>query len=153
MGTINYGTNNYITMGLNIDRLYDAEPDRDILDFIIEDLYAAAEAVLDNYYFYYYHVVIKPGYYDGFYIDIEENFPVFYDDSREKAEANKELTQLKKCMFELLNAGLVAYYPGWATSYENATGTKKAIKKAVAEMRASIKYTPTWRQYAREGCI
>ena len=82
MGTINYGTSDYITMGI---RPYDATkmqrdpefmeyinataaeygttPETEIDNYIIDSYdadYDNAAAILDNYNFYYFHIAIKP---------------------------------------------------------------------------------------------
>lgn len=141
MGAINYETSDYITIGLNLNRVNDTEY-----------YYNIASAVIDEYSFYYFNVAIKPGYYDGFTVQIENNFPVAFDWYQEKNDAHKEITQLKKCLLELCKkAGLVEVFTGWCTRYSTKAETRQAIKKAVQEMRSDVKSTPTWAQYNR-GC-
>lgn len=141
MGAVNYKTSDYITIGLNLNRVNDTEY-----------YYNIASAVIDKYSFYYFNVAIEPGYYDGFIVQIENNFPVAFDWYQEKNDAQKEITQLKKCLLELCKkAGLVEVFPGWGTKYSTKEETRQAIKKAVQEMRSDVKTTPTWAQYNR-GC-
>jgi hypothetical protein len=140
MGTINYKTSDYITLGV-LTNEYSEED--------IEFLYTEAQDILDNYNFYYIHVVICPGYYEGFSIDIELNYPVYYDDTTEKKEALKEVTALKKCLFELANVGLCACTPGWCTGYADYKRTIADIKNATKEIKNDICATPTWRTYAK----
>lgn len=144
MGAVNYGTGDYITFGLNVGQIAEQAEQ--------EYLQSVADSVIDEYGFCYFHVAIKPGYYDGFTVQIENNFPVAFDWYQEKRDAQKEITQLKKCLLELCKkAGLVQVFPGWCTGYSTEAETRQAIKKAVQEMRSDVKSTPTWAQYNR-GC-
>ena len=141
MGAVNYKTGDYITIGLNLNRVNDTEY-----------YYNIASAVIDKYSFYYFNVAIEPGYYDGFIVQIENNFPVAFDWYQEKNDAQKEITQLKKCLLELCKkAGLVEVFPGWCTGYSTEAETRQAIKKAVQEMRSDVQSVPTWALYNR-GC-
>ena len=176
MGAINYFTSDYITLGL---RPYDADDfinDQGFMDFIrdewnidISDQNAVYNAVrneisncyecdyenikteLEKHYFYYYHVTIKPGYYEGFTLDIENNFPVALDSWEDRRDANKEITEIKQFLIDCAGLGLVACSPGWCTGYKDYKGTLKAIREAVKEMRSELKTVPTWTQYNR-GC-
>ena len=159
MGTINYYTSNYITLALqtweDIYTLVNGECEKDIRDLTpeeIEDYYNEVEAALNKYDFYYFHVVIKPGYYEGFSIFIENNFPVCFDWSEDKRGAQKEITQIKKFLLECVDIGLVKCSPGWCTGYSNGHDTVKAIKEAIKEMREDVRQTPTeYTYYRREA--
>lgn len=146
MGAINYGSNEIINLGLDVSE----EDDFDILGEEVCYIYDDIKDILDDYYFYYYHVVIKEGYYNGFYLDIESNISI-YDDYIEKQEAQKELTQLKKFLHRCVDNGLAVYTPGWCTSYYNLKESKNLINKAIAKERENIKDRPTWGQYVKEG--
>lgn len=142
MGAVNYGTGDYITLGLNVNQI-DDESEQNIMR-------GWADAIIEKYGFYYFHVAAKSGYYEGFTIEIENNFPVAFDWYQEKQDAQKEITQLKKCLLELCKeAGLVEVFPGWCTGYSTEAETQDAIKKAVQEMRDDVRKTPTWAQYNR----
>lgn len=148
MGTINYGTSDYITIGYNLnwdDSEFETWEEMEYekqLD--IEDTYTNIRAILNKYDFIFYHVVIKPGYYEGFHINIENNFPYCYDSREDKRAAQKEVTKLKAFLIECVNTGLVQVWPGWCTSYNTHNESVEAIKTAVKEMRAEIKSIPTW---------
>lgn len=172
MGTINYYTSDYITLGAKPYDYSDFENDTEFMEeaqnhineyggtidnYIqdyINELYECdlsnIEHELNKHNFYYYHVVIKPGYYEGFSIDIENNFPIAFDSWEDKLLANKEITEIKKFLTECAGLGLVKCSPGWCTTYYNYTETINAIQKAVREMRDEIKTIPTWRQYEKE---
>ena len=155
MGAVNYSTSDYITMGLKPYDISDCEDengdiDYEMLEMAYEDDMTNIENILSRYSFYYFHVTIKPGYYEGFTIDIENNFPVAYDDWEDKRAAQREITRLKQCLLECAGSGLVTCYPGWCTGYEDYKGTCKAIAAAIKDMREEVKNTPTWAQYERE---
>lgn len=172
MGAVNYATSDYITLGVRPYDVYDLENDVDFmaeiraevkeyggtveeaLNSYISDCYKAdlenTNDILSRFSFCYYHLTIKPGYYEGFTLDIENNFSCAYDGWEDRREAQKEITQLKKCLLELAGVGLVECWPGWCTGYEDYKGTCKAIEAAVKAMRDEVKTIPTWRQYERE---
>lgn len=151
MGAINYYTSDYITMGL---RPYDIEDftdengvDYDEMQFCYNCDYENIETELNKHDFYYFHVAIKPGYYEGFTLDIENNFPVALDSWEDRNAANKEITEIKQFLIDCAGLGLVQCSPGWCTGYNDYNGTIKAIKNAIKNMRQEIKSVPTWAQY------
>lgn len=153
MGTVNYSRSDYITMGV---KPYDPESFADEngnIDYEeIESCYESdqenAEFIIEKYCFYYFHISTKPGYYEGFSVDIEFNFPAFFDNWQERAEAQKEVTSVKKCLVELAGVGLVSCRPGWCTAYDDYNGTLQQIRAAIKAMRADVAETPTFRQYS-----
>lgn len=171
MGTINYGTSDYITLGIEPYNYSDFEKDQEFMEEAkkqvkkyggtIEDCiyneintcyecdYMNAEYILNKYPLHYFHVAIKSGYYEGFYIDIESNFSIAYDNYIEKREAQKEITQIKKMLIELAGVGYGEVYSGWVSSYMDYKTTLKSINRAIKEMRSEAASIPTWRQYER----
>ena len=171
MGAVNYFTSKYITMGLKPYDASDFENDEDFMNELqeevnkyggtleealnnyifnaYEDDYTNVEAILEKHMFYYYHIIIKPGYYEGFTLDIENNFPVAFDGWENRREVNKEITEIKQFLINCAGLGLVACSPGWCMKYEDYEGTIKAINVAIKEMREEAKATPTWRQYEK----
>lgn len=156
MGTINYGTSDYITLGI---RPYDTddfidengEIDYNLINIYYEDDFTNIENELKKHNFYYYHIALKSGYYEGFYLDIENNFSVALDNWEDRRAANKEITEIKQFLIDCAGLGLVKCSPGWCTGYYDYNETVAAISDAVKEMRAELKTIPTWRQYEREG--
>ena len=142
MGAVNYGTSDYINIGLNVDAGLD--------EWEVEQIRDEVQVILNKYGFYYFHVAIKPGYYEGFYIDIENNFPVCFDLCEEKQDAQKELTQLKMALFECVGVGLVQYSPGWCTGYYTPAETVENIKAAIKSARDEVKNIPTYKQWIKE---
>lgn len=168
MGTVNYKTSKYITIGMQPLCAYDLEHDEQFMqemqeqvneyggsienavsDYIEEcaeeDLYIAENA-LNKYVFSFFDVRIVPGYYEGFSIQIDTVYN-YYDDWKEKREALKEATQLKKFLLECVGNGLVQCFPGWCTAYASPEKTRRAILEAVAEIKREIKAEKTFRQY------
>ena len=142
MGTINYKTSNYITIGYNCAFI---DYDDEFYHEYITDDYDQVKYLLNKERFYFWNVKIEPGYYEGFHIDIENNFPWCFDDSREKREALKEITQIKKFLLTCINDfGLCAVFPGWCTRYASRDESIKLLTAAVKEMQAEVKNTCTW---------
>ena len=172
MGSINYFTSDYITLGLRPYDRDDYENDPEFMEELqreVDEYGGTVETALDSYineyyscdydniktelekhYFYYYHITIKPGYYEGFTLDIENNFPVALDSWRDRRDASKEITEIKQFLIDCAGLGLVACYPGWCTRYSDYNGTIQAIKAAIKAMRDELKTIPTWAQYNRE---
>ena len=152
MGTINYKTSDYITIGL---KPYDSDDfidengdiDYDEMSSCYEADYDNIKYLLDKYNFYYYHITIEPGYYEGFSIDIENNFGLCHYDYESKREAQKEITQIKQFLIDCVNTGLRKVSPGWCTAYYNHDESIKAISEAIKEMREEVRTTPTDRTY------
>lgn len=169
MGTINYKTSDYITLGVQPYDYYDFENDNEFMKEIKEEVneyggtvenaiydyidnlyecdYYNIKTELKEHHFTYYHVTIEPGYYEGFTINIENNYPVSFDSYEDRAKAQKEITEIKKFLTACAGMGLVKCSPGWCTGYANYSETITAINEAVKEMRTEAKTTPTWRQY------
>lgn len=173
MGAVNYFTSDYITLGLRPYDRYDLENDHDFMEGLqaeVNEYGGTLESALDSYIndsyecdyvniktelekhcFHYYHITIKPGYYEGFTLDIENNFPVALDSWEDRRDANKEITEIKQFLIDCAGLGLVKCSPGWCTGYSDYNGTIQAIKAAIKEMRSELKTVPTWAQYNR-GC-
>ena len=146
MGSINYGSNNIFNIGLDtykadkiindFKEIYEEDyTEEEYLQFYAEDYLYTTKEILSNYDFNYYDIEIKYGYYDGFYLDIELNC-WYFDNYKEKLEALKELTQLKKLILELLKIGLVNYDPGWCTSVYDLESNKNYV---LNKLNAAIK--------------
>ena len=156
MGAINYKTNDFVTIGVNVNEF--AEDGRELtengfyynIDDEISNLYEDITNILSKYNFYYNHVAIKSGYYEGFYIKFENNFDIFYNDYFEKMQAVKEITQLKNFLIECVENGLCVCFPSWCTSYLNVEESKKEIIKQMKSYKEHIKTIPTYQKYKFE---
>lgn len=146
MGTINYYTSDYITIGFDLSKEHiDKETGEDITNCIVQDGFEQAQAQLEGCSFYYYSVKITPGYYEGFSIQIAFNYPLYFDSYEGKRAAQRELTELNHfLLFCVCYCDCCAVWPGWCTTYLNNTDTLKAIKKAIAEMREEARRTPCY---------
>lgn len=176
MGAVNYFTSDYITLGVKPYETQDYTRDADFMQFIrdewgidTDDESAVYDAVqdqiaedyncdrlnieteLENHKFYYFHIAIKNGYYEGFTLNIENNYSLAFDSWQEKRDAQKEITEIKNFLIACAGLGLVKCSPGWCTGYADYKETVKAIGAAIKEMREEVKATPTWLQYCREG--
>jgi hypothetical protein len=142
MGAINYFTSDYITLGYDLNDIdYSDEFYSDDINYEYDEI----SAILKNEYFYYFHITLKPGYYDGFSINIENNFSYCFDDYNEKMQALKELTRIKHFLIYIVdNFNVCEVWPGWCTSYKDYYTTIKNIGAAIKEMKSEIKNTPTY---------
>lgn len=142
MGAINYFTSDYITIGYNLNNI---DYEDEFYNDIISDYYDQVKYRLDEERFYYFHVTIKPGYYEGFTIDIENNFSWCFDNYREKIEAQKEITQIKKFLLECINDfECCAVFPGWCTTYNDRKKSIELLNQAIKDMREEVKNTYTY---------
>ena len=156
MGTINYGTSEYITVGLEPYDFADYENESGECDYDARctDMRmdcAYVENILARYDFFYFDIRVKPGYYEGFYIDIESNFGLAYDSWEDKREALKEATQIKRFLLECVESCCCVVHPGWCTGYEGEDESKASIAAAIAEMKNDIRQALTWTSAARRG--
>ena len=171
MGAVNYFTSDYITMGLRPYDSWELEKDSEFMAEMqtqvneyggtienaiaeyIEDCYNCdyenIQTELEKHNFYYYHITIKPGYYEGFTLDIENNYPVALDGWEDRRDANKEITEIKAFLIACAGLGLVVCFPGWCPKYGDYKNTLVTIGEAVKEMREEVKHIPTWKQYER----
>jgi hypothetical protein len=134
-------------LGVNPDNYRENDDNDDVLycDDYINDLYDEVENALNNENFYYFHVKTRPGYYEGFSIDIEFNFGYCMDSWQDKRDAQKEITRLYKFLLKCVNDfELCAVSPGWCTHYYNYIDTLQKLKTAIKEMRVTVQNTPTW---------
>lgn len=149
MGTINYKTSDFVTIGYNCNFI-DYE-DEFYQDFI-SDYYDQVKYTLEKESFYYFHVTLEPGYYEGFSIDIENNFSVCFDNYEDKQLAQKEITRLKAFLIQCINDfECCVVHPGWCTGYEDYKNSSKTLNAAIKEMRQAVTDTPTYYNYIRKG--
>ena len=147
MGTINYRTSDYITIGYNLD-FVDYE-DEYYYEYI-NDYYEQIKFRLEQEYFYYFNVKLIPGYYEGFSIDIEFNFGICFDGWEDRKQAQKEITRLKSFLTECINDfECSVVFPGWCTKYLNYKDSLNELNAAIKEMREQVKLTPTWNKYKK----
>lgn len=156
MGAINYGTSDYITIGLepyDIEDYCDEnnEPDYEAMNDDYSDNLSNIEALLNHFDFAIFRVAIEPGYYEGFYIDIENNYGLCFDCWQDKRDAQKEITQLKEFLIACVNMGMCKVSPGWCTSYYSREDSIEAIKAAMKDLRDEVKQIPTWSYCERMG--
>lgn len=136
MGAINYYTSDYITLGFNLN------------SYSYEDAKKEMQNILNDYDFSYFHLILKSGYYKGFILTIDSNYPLAFNNSEDKAMAQKEITQIKTCLKRLIDNNMCIVHSGWCTDYLTDTKERYSeIEKAVKAMRKEVKNTPTWYDY------
>lgn len=95
-------------------------------------------------------VRIVPGYYSGFSVEVNLCNWNYFDDYNEKAIAIDDVKDVQKLLDKLVdNYGLSVVSPGWCSTWSNYEETKKAIKKAMAELRRKIKAIPCYSRYRK----
>lgn len=155
MGAINYGTSEYITIGLEPyntnDYIFeDGSVDYDAMSIDYDCDIENVRFIIDKYSFSFFDINIKYGYYEGFYLDINANFD-FYN-WQDKKDALKEATQLKNMLIECCGVGLCEVWPGWCTTYMPYKESVNNIKAAVWHIKEDIKCTETFLQEQRKAC-
>lgn len=144
MGAINYYTSDYITVGYNLNFV---DYDDEFYHEIITDCYEQVKYRLHQEKFSIFTVELKPGYYEGFTIDIKLNY-CYFDDYIEKQAAQKEITSIKKFLLECINDfECCAVFPGWVTTYNNYNESIKLLDIGIQEMRKAARNTPTYKNY------
>ncbi len=160
MGTINYGTNKYITMGL---KPFDFEDTKkaleecvsDDISFTDDDVYEQmnveteesrnnVEEILKDVSFDYFRLSIEPGYYEGFYIKIESDFEGNLDDENDKTKAREETEKLKDTLKALMDADsfICVVSPGWCMTYYDRDESLRRIDEAANEILEDIEKEP-----------
>ncbi len=149
MGAINYKTSDFVTIGYNCNFIdYEDEFYHDI----VADYYTQVKNTLEKEYFCYFHVKLEPGYYEGFSIDIEFNYPICFDDYTDKQHAQKEITRIKAFLTQCIDDfECCVVYPGWCTAYKDYENSIETLNAAIKEMRETVQNTPTYYKYIRKG--
>ena len=166
MGAINFLTSKIITLAIKPydyneieEYIEEFEPlEGEDLESIINDQleeyytcdYENAKSIINKYDFECYKVSIESGYYESQQIVISFDW-CYFDDWKEKRNAQKELTRLKNMLIELVGVGFVACFPSWCTSYHNEQETLEDISKAIKEERARLSNIQTWSKMNRKG--
>jgi hypothetical protein len=156
MGTVNYKTSDYITLGM---KPYDIDDFLNDTDFVedfeengygtleeyayetinayYEDDYENVKSELEKHFFIYFNVSIEYGYYEGFSLNIVLNPSAIWC-NEDKADANKEVPEIAAFLKECAGYGMVACYPFWCTGYEDYKQTLGSIEAAIIEMYHDI---------------
>lgn len=96
-------------------------------------------------------VRIVPGCYSGFSVEVNLCSWNYFDDYNERAMMIDDVKDIQKLLNELVDDyGLVVVSPGWCSTCANYEESKKAIKKAMAELRRKIKAIPCYSRYRKE---
>ena len=139
MGTINYGTSEFVTVGAP-DYNGNAEAYNTLEDWVNEKL--------SQYSFKYYDLNIEYGYYEGFYIDIRKNDSFYFldaDDAKKTAPIiRNEIDSVINALKELCELGCCVVHPGWNTAYLNLEDSIKEIESAkymmISDLLEEVEY-------------
>lgn len=137
MGAINYGTSElFCNLGYNLNNDVDYEEAQEEQRWTADEV----QEYIDELSLCYYEIELKPGYYEGFYLDISGDY--FADDEDKEARV-KELHKIGRALIYLTNHFcLVNYAPGWRTGYAATDSTIRYIKQAVKREITEIYNTP-----------
>lgn len=139
MGTINYGTSQFVTVAASD---YDGDEQAyDTLEDWVRDK-------LNQYNFEYYDLDIEYGYYEGFYIDIRKNDSFYFLDVCDAKETapiiRNEIDSVINALKELCELGCCVVHPGWNTAYLNLEDSIKEIKSAkymmISDLLEEVEY-------------
>lgn len=147
MGTINYSTGDFITLAVRpFDPYID---DESSYDDYVTDMAEYIKAIIASYDIGMYMIKVKfeYGYYDGFCVTVNDDQWSYFDFAEERRDAQREITQLKRMLLELIDAGMVVCSPSWCTTYTDAEESRRLVKSAIARIREYINNVPTWYQY------
>lgn len=96
----------------------------------------------------YFEVSVECGYYEGFYISIDEKY-LYLDTYQDRILMQKELTKLKNDLIYCIeNLGVRVCYPDWCTGWEKSVEDSiKVLEASVKEERKRIKTLRTEKQF------
>lgn len=145
MGAINFGTLTNKNRLAIVNEPMTAEEEEQ-QEFFNYPMYETTETI-DKYNLYYYELIIKVGYYNGFYLQLNDNNTKWiYNNTKEKQEVLKELTQIKDILIDIVKSGYCwGCYPSWVYNKLTTAETIKQIKETIKELKAEVKasYTET----------
>lgn len=137
MGTINYKTGDYITLGINFDAEdYEAE--------YINDFYSEAEEIISELsYLEHFKVNIEYGYYEDFCVTVDSDLHSI-DDGETKAEYLAEIEDIRKILHRLLDeTQLTVTFPGWCMGYiEDYKEASNYIDEVAETMKGDVDLLP-----------
>ena len=145
MGAINYGRSDFVNLGIRPE-LWDGTP-QDETDSEVQFLFEEVKSLIENEYFWEIKIEVVPGYYEGFWLNIEDPKFNYFEDWREKRDYLKELTRLRGFLLKCVQYGLVVYSPGWCMGYETKEASYDIVNKAIREAKQKARNTPTYRNY------
>lgn len=95
------------------------------------------------------NICIEPGYHSGFSVMVDIDKWDYFDDRGEKELALSEVKDVQDLLNKLVDEYMGVVYPGRVETWLNYEESKKAIKKAMVELRRQIKAIPCYSRYRR----
>lgn len=95
------------------------------------------------------NICIEPGYYSGFSVTVDIDKWNYFDDWEEKELALSEVKDVQELLNKLVDEYMGVVSPHWCTTWLSYEESKKAIKKAMAELRRKIKAIPCYSRYRK----
>lgn len=95
------------------------------------------------------NICITPGYYSGFSVTVDIDDWSYFEDWEEKEQTLSDVKEVQELLNILVDEYMGVVYPGWVETWLNHEESKKAIKKAMAELRRKIKAIPCYSRYRK----
>ena len=174
MGAINLASGNIITLGYDEDyytsdeelrewateqfetieylqELYTLEGYAEMINDCVSDIYNWVKRDIDDIKLIsgIINICIEPGYYSGFSVTVDIGKWNYFDDWEEKELALSEVKDVQELLNKLVDEYMGVVSPHWCTTWLNYEESKKAIKKAMAELRRKIKAIPCYSRYRK----
>lgn len=123
----------------------------DNVNFWTEEIYNIIQKKLDNLdsISEIINICITPGYYSGFSVTVDIDEWSYFEDWEEKEQVLSDVKEVQELLNKLVDEYMKVVYPGWVETWLNYEESKKAIKKAMAELRRQIKAIPCYSRYRK----
>lgn len=150
-----FETNEYYQELYTLDEYIKLRAEDDYDEMIADmtsDLYRACKSVIDELRLFtdLINVLITPGYYSGFSVTVDIDTWKCFNDYNEKEPVMNDVKDIQEVLNKLVDSyNLNVVHPWWCTTWENYEESKKAIKKAMAELRRKIKAIPCYSRYRK----
>lgn len=140
MGAINFGTLTSASCLALVN-----QPETEEEEFFFADDLDHLQNEINNLKLYYFNLKIEYGYYEGFYLTLnEENTKLIYNNTKEKNEVLKELSAIKKNLINLVKSGILwGCHPSWVYNRLSTADTIREINEIIQELKNEVKASYT----------
>lgn len=154
MGTINFKTSDYITLGYKIRDSWDISHDPIFKNFILEEMYANGyddsdfewysemrineyaesdydeiSSALDRQRFSFFDIKLENGYYEGFQLLISANYDPDFLTKDDRIDFLAEVSHIREFLNLCVDYGMLECHPWWCTTWERADTTRADIDR------------------------